>query len=407
MIEQLFFELIQIAIGNRKELRHIPSIKEWQELFDMAKKQALTAIAFMGVTKLTPVSDFGTSLGIPEEVYLKWLGLTAKVAQRNKELNAECAKVCAELAYDGLQCCVLKGQSNLVNYPEELRECRTAGDIDLWTLPANQTGIARVIEYAQQWRISHNQEPIHWDRILYYHVEIETDSGIEVELHYRPSFLCSPIRNHRLQRWFKENEQFGMCDFAPEFPQGCQARLCKFPIPTVSFNVVYQLLHIYKHLFEEGIGLRQLLDYYFVLKALEESKQTTKEDIMHTLSRFGMSKFAGAVMYVIAKVFANDDDNGASHWPWMICEPDEKEGKFLLSEIMQAGNFGAFDQRIKRGYGLWIMGYGFNFPKGMVHAIEKTKHNLRLLYHYPEEVLWEPVFRMYHWVWRKLELWRY
>lgn len=156
MIEQLFFELIQIAIGNRKELRHIPSIKEWLELFDMAKKQALTAIAFMGVTKLTPVSDYG-----------------------------------------------------------------------------------------------------------------------------------------------------------------------------------------------------------------------------------------------------------ASHWPWMICEPDEKEGKFLLNEIMLAGNFGAFDQRIKRGYGLWIMGYGFNFPKGMVHAIEKTKHNFRLLSHYPEEVLWEPVFRVYHWVWRKLELWRY
>lgn len=134
-IDQLFFQLLQVAIGNRKSLDRMPSTEEWVALFDMAKKQALTAIAFTGVTKLNPGSDFGASLGMDEMTYLKWLGLTAKVAQRNKELNEECAKVCAELAHDGLQCCVLKGQSNLVNYPEELRECRTAGDIDLWTLP--------------------------------------------------------------------------------------------------------------------------------------------------------------------------------------------------------------------------------------------------------------------------------
>lgn len=127
----------------------------------------------------------------------------------------------------------------------------------------------------------------------------------------------------------------------------------------------------------------------------------SNEEIMHILSRFGMKKFAGAVMWVLARVFEpydNDDDNDNLSiiplYPWMICEPNEKEGKFLLNEIMQAGNFGKYDERIKRDCSQFS------------HAMEKIKHNLRLLIHYPEEVIWEPFFRVYHWSWRNLELWK-
>ena len=36
--EQLFFELIQVAIGTRICLSHTPSVDEWGELYAMAKK---------------------------------------------------------------------------------------------------------------------------------------------------------------------------------------------------------------------------------------------------------------------------------------------------------------------------------------------------------------------------------
>lgn len=283
--------------------------------------------------------------------------------------------------------------------------------------------------------------------------------GGEIEAHFRPLFLDSPMRNWRLQRSFKENEQFGVHDFAVgcdktktiKTAEGCESaceseivsngstgspqrlpssasqsfsgnftaqslpsiknnKNISFPIPTVSFNAVYQLCHIYRHLFNEGIGLRQLLDYYFVLENFTQKCQArlcknndqsmgqwdegmgvsvkSKEEVMHTLSRFGMKKFAGAVMYVLQTVFAMPD-------VYLLCEADEREGRFLLDEIMQAGNFGKFDGRIKHG------------GSQLSHAIEKTKHNLRLIGHYPSEVLWEPIFRVYHWLWRKLELWRW
>lgn len=154
--------------------------------------------------------------------------------------------------------------------------------------------------------------------------------------------------------------------------------------------------------------MRQLLDYYFVLRALHIEQGSLADrtpsmaqwaegmgiavksnaEIMQTFGRFGMKKFAGAVMYVLQTVFAMPD-------AYLICPPNEKEGKFLLNEIMQAGNFGKYDDRIKHG------------GTQTQHAWEKTKHNLRLLAHYPEEVICEPFFRVYHWIWRRFEIWRY
>ena len=424
-IEQLFFELLQIVVGTRNTMNRQPTSREWALLFDMSKKQALVAIAFAGVNKLREARADGD--GIDEMTYLKWLGLTAKVAQRNKEVNAACVKLVKQYAQDGIQCCILKGQGNLEYYQTlsnsplkgeskdtNLGLCRTVGDIDVWCKnPSNShldgeygvpssvhncTGIRGVIEYVNKLHRIAGTKP--HDGVRYHHVDAPAINGNRVEVHFRPLFLDSPIRNWRLQKWFKDNEQFGLHD--------AKIGDSVLPVPTASFNAVYQLCHIYRHLFDEGIGLRQLLDYYFVLRTLHieqgelsDSSSSMSQwaegmgivvksnaEIMYTLGRFGMKKFAAAVMYVLQTVFAMPDE-------YLICPPNEKEGKFLLNEIMQAGNFGKYDERIKHG------------GTQSQHAWEKTKHNLRLLTHYPEEVLWEPFFRVYHWIWRRFELWRY
>lgn len=101
-IETIFFELLQVAIGNRNELSCMPNAKEWKELFDMSKKQSLLAVTFAGVSKLSSTSDFRAYIGIDEMTYLKWLGLTSKVAQRNKGMNNLCIEVCKDFVHDGL-----------------------------------------------------------------------------------------------------------------------------------------------------------------------------------------------------------------------------------------------------------------------------------------------------------------
>lgn len=416
-MEDLFFELLQVSVGTRDNLSCVPTAEEWRQLFELSKKQALTAIAFHGLCRLKESDenscDFGGGIGIDEVTYLKWLGLTAKVAQKNKRLSEVCASLCKKLAHDGLYSCILKGQSNLVNYPESLRECRTPGDIDVWCGLMDPEGIdialadadghgahfekyqgeRGVIEWVLvDYRIKDKNMP----EVNYHHVDWEYN-GIECEVHFKPSWMNCPWHNARLQKWSKENQQWNICEYNG------------FNTPSVSFNAVYQIVHIYRHLFNEGIGLRQLLDYYFVLRALhieqgEFSDRTGKmqqwanvmskgvpsnEEVIRTLKHIGVDKFAGAVMYVLQKVFEMPSE-------YLLCTPDAKRGEFLLNEIMLAGNFGKYDDRniidANEGY--------------LYRFIRRQKRFLRFLSQYPSEVIWGPYFTVKQRAWRMWHGWR-
>lgn len=101
----------------------------------------------------------------------------------------------------------------------------------------------------------------------------------------------------------------------------------------------------------------------------------SKEEVMAVLRSFGMKKFASAVMYVLHEVFAIPTN-------YYICEPNKKEGRKLLEEIMKGGNFGHYDSEKPNVY-----------QHRFQYHIWKFKRIFRLAMNYPEEALWEPVFR--------------
>lgn len=394
-IDRLFYQLLQVAIGTRNTLDMQPTSREWALLFELSKKQSLVAVAFWGVYKLNSGSDFGSSLGFDEVTYLKWLGLIAKVAQRNKEVTEACREVTELLEKDGFHSCVLKGQSNLVNYPEELRSCRTAGDIDIWLMP-HENGLGGVMEPLSVRRkriVAYVNQKVGKQHVLYHHVDlpIVLTGAVDVEAHFTPSWMKSPIANKRVQRFFEEEWM------------NIEKVTDGYCVPSAKMNVVYQLMHVYRHLFNEGIGLRQVLDYYFVLKHFHEMQgefadrsesfgepcRTTmgmwaeslgrsvpsNEEMMHLLGRLGLLRFAKAVNWVLQDVFGMPS-------VYMICEPDAASGRFLLEEIMAAGNFGKFDSRSDGAYA----------QNTWSHNVYKAKRNMRLLKFFPSEVLWAPYF---------------
>lgn len=463
MEARLFFEFLQVAMGVRERLSTVPSVHEWQVLFEFCKRQSLLGVGFAAVEKLHEVG-----VECPADIRLKWYGYALKIERMNEKLNMQCGEITKRYEHDGLRCCILKGQGNLLYYPEILRMRRTPGDIDLWCITppsglsmpnaslrdyTNYHGINAVMEYV---RMQFRQQGIDANpKACYHHIDAPSMDGTKVEVHYRPAFLRSPLRNWRMQRWFEHHADECMNN---------KTHL-GFSMMTSSVNVVYHMCHLYTHIFEGGIGLRQLMDYYFALRVwhndVMECKdlQTqgmwseglgtpvmSKEEVMAVIRSFGMGKFAGAVMFVINEVFGGGNENekgqrrtrretdgcpqadfvGESESsefkqnlnggpqaddgeerelkrinrelkennfaPWMICEPNEKEGKKLLDEIMKGGNFGQYDTRdaaLKKG-GM------------MMHGVWKLKRVMRLVRSYPEEALWEPVFRVWHLGWRTI-----
>ncbi len=392
----LFFELLQIAIGTRASLSRTLTEEEWAQMYEVCKEQALLGIGYVAVLRLTHEQR------PPKRLIARWSGIANSLKVQNDKINAECRLICDSFARHGVTSVVLKGQSNLEYYPKvptlqgevHLGQYRTSGDIDLWCYVSDKveikeekggqiesrtfSGVEAVVEFCLHYarRVEHRDIP--WHRILYYHCELTSKNGIGVEPHYRPSFFYSPLRNRRAQRWFEKQKG-----------QAAAKEQLGFATPSVAFNAVYQLTHIYRHLFQEGIGLRQLLDYYFVLQAgiSRNSRDFTKETIRQ-LNRLGMHRFTGAVMYVLQKVFALPDS-------FLLCPPNSKEGRWLLSEILLTGNFGMYDDRVHYT--------GTATQRGWI----RLKRDLRLMTHYPEECICEPFFRLYHWMWRRFKWWRY
>lgn len=397
------FVLLQIAIGTRKALSTNPTDDDWRRFYHFCKKQTLSGIGFMAVQKLHE-----QGIECPKALTIKWMALALQIEKTNEVLNEQCKAISEQYGHDGLQCCILKGQGNLLNYPEALRKLRTPGDIDVWTIVGNtgipiavQTGNRTaeyvtyngrkgVIEYVKMLhRLTENSKNI---ELRYHHIEAPNIGHTPVEVHFRVGFCNSPLRNRRMQRWFDRQADVCMKN----------KTISGFSVPTASVNVVYQMTHLFSHYFDEGVGLRQLLDYYYVLRVWHNDCMEKRdlqsqgmwveglgipvmsaEEIMSVLGSFGMAKFAAAVMWVLQRVFAMPDE-------WLICAPDIRRGKQLLDEIMQAGNFGQYDER------------GKNMKHGgsILHGTWKLKRMMRLLRNYPEEALCEPFFRIWHLGWR-------
>ena len=349
-INNIFFELIQVSLGTRICLSHTPSVDEWGELYCMAKKQSLVGVCFAGVQKLQMQRQEP-----PEMLYLTWMGMTAKIQQRNEVVTKRCTELQNKLTDVGLDSVIMKGQGVATLYSDNLHGLRQSGDIDILV----KGGFANVIENAKKiGRIG---------KYSYVHAEWDVFEDTEVELHYRPSSMRNLINNHRFQKW------------AESFDQRDYEEHCGIVTPPLAFNRIYLLLHCYRHVIGAGIGLRQLMDYYFCLKSVELSMQE-KADCEKQVRRFGLYRFAGAVMYVLAEVFHLEEK-------YMICCPDRKEGEYLLKQTLIGGNFGRYDVRVK------------NNEKDSSIA-RKLFMNLRYALHYPGELLWAPIWRVYAAYWK-------
>lgn len=373
--QKIFFDFLRFCIGSSKEIPDSLKEADWKEIYAIAQKQALLGVLFHGIQRLPK------ELAPEQKLLMQWMVMAEQIRKQNIRLFQDSVKVCQNFENEGFANCILKGQGNALLYPNSYM--RTPGDIDIYLTG----GRKRVMQYIN--KVCPNQV------MRYHHVDFPV-MKTAIEVHFTPSYMFFPVHNRRMQKWFKEvmGEQ---CNHRVSLPDGYG----EIHVPQVSFNVIYILSHLYRHIFTEGIGLRQLLDYYFVLvkwhtdltnltdsnKSLPQMTEinTDLDALRHKLKYLGLWKFAQAVMFVMKEVFGLSEDR-------MIAPMDEKEGKFLLDEIMRGGNFGQYDDRM-----------GSKVGESKIHRYFRMNlRNLRFVKHYPTEALSEPLFRTWFAVWKKI-----
>ena len=446
--QKIFFDFLRFCIGSAKEIPGSLKEVDWKELYAIAKKQCLVGVLFDGIKKLP-----AEYVGMEKELLLQWMAESQMLEKANGRLNDAVIQVSEWFRKKGFRTCILKGQGNALLYPNGLH--RTPGDIDIWV----EGGDKRVISFVRS--ISPHE------KACYHHIEFPSYKGVEVEVHYRPSFLLCFWHNRKLQKYYEKVKEV---QFLHRVKLGEQGEVA---IPTAEFNLIFQLTHIYAHLMNEGIGLRQLLDYYFVVcdfyKVYQNFSKThpssltlkggstafpkplspqgtgdvtapprrseplrskvggpskvspdctgwdrrdaigdmtsataaTSTDtsataarssfaanssaainrVLKELKELGMWKFAGGIMYIMQEVFGMPASR-------LIVPPNEKYGKFVLNEVLEAGNFGRHDARNRFG------------RSQLGHNLQRVYRDMRLVRYIPAEALCEPLFRTWHFFWR-------
>ena len=446
--QKIFFDFLRFCISSAKDIPDSLKEVDWKELYAIAKKQCLVGVLFDGIKKL-PVEY----VGMKKELLLQWMAESQMLEKANVRLNDAAIHVSEWFRKKGFRTCILKGQGNAMMYPNPCS--RMPGDIDIWV----EGGDKRVISFVRS--ISPHE------KACYHHIEFPSYKGVEVEVHYRPSFLLCFWHNRKLQKYYErvKEEQFSHRVMLGE--QG------EIAIPMVEFNLIFQLTHIFSHLMNEGIGLRQLVDYYYVLcdfyKVYQNFSKThpssltlkggstafpkplspqgtgdvtapprrseplrskvggpskvspdcagwdrrdaigdmtsataaTSTDTSATAARssfaanssaaidrvqkelneLGLWKFAGGIMYIMQEVFGMPASR-------LIVPPNEKYGRFVLNEVLEAGNFGKHDARNRFG------------RSKLGHNLQRVYRDIRLVKFFPAEALSEPFFRVWHFFWR-------
>ena len=366
----MIFDFLKYYLGGKDNMSNVVADIDWEQLYSFASKQAILGFCFDGIERLGKECPNELKQNpIGKNLLMTWMGKAQQIRRQNMKVNAVAAKLYSKFRVDGLRCCILKGQGNALMYPNPYS--RTPGDIDVWVNASR----GYLTEYAKcHFKLE--------DDIRFHHLETTLD-GVPVELHFFPGIMNNPIYNARLQKWFKRNADL-LCSNVVSLPDG----IGEIAIPTTAFNVVYQLTHLYHHFFDEGIGMRQIIDYYYVvisdyLLVINDESLGIRDTLQRELKYLGLWKFAGAVMYVLHEVLGLSEEK-------MIAPMDEKRGKLLLAEILNGGNFGKHFTK-----------YGHFTQQGMAKKyFLKIWRNMHFVRYYPAEALSEPVFRTWHFFWR-------
>lgn len=357
------FLFLNYCLGKKVDMSMVVAKIDWRQLYNFASRQALLGFCFDGIERLT--KEFSEELKqnpMGRDLLMTWMGAAQQIRRQNVKVNAVAGKLYSKFREDELRCCILKGQGNALMYPNPYS--RTPGDIDVWVNASRED----ITEYAK----THFEIG---DDIRFHHLETSFD-GVPVELHFFPGIMNNPIYNARLQKWVKRNADL-QCLNVVSLPDG----IGEIAIPTTAFNVIYQLTHLYHHFFDEGIGMRQIIDYYYVVN--NDELLVIRDTLQRELKYLGLWKFAGAVMYVLHEVLGLAEDK-------MIVPVDEKRGRLLLAEILEGGNFGRHFTK-----------YGHFTQQGMAKKyFLKIWRNMHFVRYYPAEAFCEPLFRTWHFFWR-------
>lgn len=357
----IYIDFIRNTLEGSKEVSTFVNIIDWSDFLEFCCRQGIQGIVWGGIER--------AKIKIPQSVLFEWIGVVEQTKTRNITLNRQCVEVSSFFAELGYHSCILKGQLNALFYPKP--ELRSPGDIDVWV---SREGGNNNYSWSDE-----REEIIKMIRGMYpkayfvwHHIDFPLFSETSVEVHFIPVHLNNWYYNRRVKRYMLEQRNRQFSHRVNMAFTSCEDKKADIGALTNDFNIIYLMLHMYKHCFTSGNNLKQLIDYYCLLKKwyAERNCQDEKKDFSKQFAQFGILKYAKGVMWVLKEKLGLNEE-------YLIVDYDEKFGRILLKDMFQ---------------------YGINIRRDRLGLIfGRFMDNLHLVQFFPIEVLIAPL----HLIWLK------
>ena len=282
--ENILFQLLRIAIGAEEALAFNAEGVEWTNVYTLARKQGVLAIAFDGLTKLFE-QDNAFAKAFLQPLKLQWINAVFSIEQRYERQRTVCSELVAKWAEQGIKTLCLKGMAFSTYYPEPShREC---GDFDCYLYDDYAKGNT----IAQELGAKLDESMYKHSEMIYRKVMIENHRFIVAvrggkKMKNLHALLDDIARNEECRSIFDTNIE----------------------MPSPMFNALFLNHHALIHFLSEGIRLRHILDWALFLKS--EQNNLDWERFYALCEEYEMRSFVDCMTALAVELFGIKIESG-------------------------------------------------------------------------------------------------
>lgn len=329
---------------------------DWEYVFRQAKKQTVVAVVFDGMRELPEEL-------LPERMlYLKWCSMVGCIEESNERMNGVLCELLGRLEEYEIRPVLLKGQGVALRYP--CPKHRMCGDIDLYVEDGDFERVQGLFEKWKVQKLECGEEK---------HLEYKYQ-GIMVELHHVINRLADPWNDRRLRDIVNGYSADGYSEVHIH-----ERKVRTLPVELEAF---YMLTHVYYHILEGGIALRQLCDWVMLIRKEREGMDVVR--FASYLRIFGFGGMYGAMGHIAVRYLGLKEEM----LPVALRKKDEKNGERMMKLVMEKGNFGHYEMDEFRSYRPGLRGSLENY----LRACRLCVCFFRLC---PREAMWFPVRKLW------------
>lgn len=294
--------------------------KDFLAIYELASKQAVLGMIADSIVR--------NNVRLEKEDVITVLSIRKRLATSNRSVNTELVSLCNLFADNGIEAIVVKGQTIAHYYPNPL--ARTPGDIDFY---CNESNLPKIISAMKKtWGVCAEGKPTEQHYSLVH-------NSVILELHHCLIKFAS-VKSQKI--WNKI--------LLSSTPANVMVNGKIVPTLEPTLNLLYTFLHLYHHLIELGVGLRQFCDITVLLKAYHN---VIDRRLLYTwLDALGFRKAFDAVQLVLIEVLGLDKKYALT--PLSLDKSSLLIVKKFMDVVWFGGNFGFYghdrDFRFKSQY---------------------------------------------------------